>query len=308
MLNRLGSLRFFLAVVNESSVRRAARACNISQPALTRHIQSLEEELGVVLFERTSRGMELTPFGEIVQHYARQIAFSGDDLIREVGEVLDGSKGTLRISAGPGWSYSIVPEAISRMHRSNPGIRVECNSELVGESLKELRSGNVDIVINRLDSLDDGGGDLVQEQLLVINHFIFAGRDHPLRSREKVGVRDLQGFPWISFRNSVEARKALGDLFENAALHPPAPTVVTNSYQTSLNLLHSGPYLMILPSTLARNAHHQEVETLPLDAELGSFPAGLIYRRSTARLAYFEQFTKSLEVVVQERSLDDAQS
>ncbi len=245
--------------------------------------------------------MGLTPFGEIVRHHANQVAFSCDDLFREVQEVVDGAKGTLRISAGPGWSYSIVPEAIRRMHIIAPGVLVECSTELVTESIQELRLGNVDIVINRLRTPVDPDEDLVHQTLLTINHFIFAGQHHPLRAQKDLSLSDLAAYPWISFRNSVEARQAIRELFENLGLRPPEPTVVTNSYQTCLSLLQAGNYLMVLPSSLHSLAQQQGVSVLPVDVRLGSFPAGLTYRRSAMRLTYFNRLKAALEEVVQEQ-------
>ena len=161
----------------------------------------------------------------------------------------------------------------------------------------------MDIVINRLDTLGDGSDELDRETLLTINHHVFAGRDHPLRTKGSLEVGDLHVYPWITFRNSIEARTAVDGLFENAAFPPPKPAVVTNSYQTCLNLLRSGPYLMVLPSTLAQTAFDQGVELLSLKADLGSFPAGLMYRPSATRLAYFNRFRDEIRRVVSERDV-----
>ena len=191
MLRNPGSLKFFLAVVEEGSVRKAARVCNIGQPALTRKIQQLEDDLDVALFERTARGMVLTPFGRTVEHHAKQLNFVSSNLEREIAEMADGEKGLLRISAGPGWSYSIVPEAISRLQKARPGVTVECNSELVSQSVTELRAGNADVAINRFEQFTDIGVDVVCEKLLTIDHYVFAGPGHPLLNTEVVEVADL---------------------------------------------------------------------------------------------------------------------
>ena len=280
----------------------AAVECNISQPALTRHIQSLEEELGATLFERTSRGMELTPFGEIVQHHANQVALSCDEMTRELEEVADGERGTLRLSAGPGWSYSIVPEAIRRMHLESPGIQVDCSSDLVAESMHKLLIGEVDIAINRQDTSVDPDGELVHETLLAIDHFIFSGKNHPILRQPTISVNDLQPYPWLSFRHSVEARQAVRDLFQGEGLKEPEPIVVTNSYQTCLSLLTSSDYLMVLPSTLRDIAYQQDIRVVPIRENLGTFPAGMSYRESATRLKYFNRFKAILQNVARDLS------
>ena len=93
LLRRSHLLGDFLTVIAEGSIRQAADKIAISQSALTRRIQDLEEGLGASLFERTSRGMTLTPFGEVLKHHAQLVAITCKSAANEISELLDGEAG-----------------------------------------------------------------------------------------------------------------------------------------------------------------------------------------------------------------------
>ena len=114
LLRRSHLLGDFLTVIAEGSIRQAADKIAISQSALTRRIQDLEEGLGANLFERTSRGMTLTPFGEVLKHHAQLVAITCQYAVSEISELLEGEAGELRISAGPAWAYALGAQALYR--------------------------------------------------------------------------------------------------------------------------------------------------------------------------------------------------
>ncbi len=141
LLRRSHLLGDFLTVIAEGSIRQAADKIAISQSALTRRIQDLEEGLGANLFERTSRGMTLTPFGEVLKHHAQLVAITCQYAVSEISELLEGEVGELRISAGPAWAYALVPDAIAAMQATRPKIRVTLLDLINDVSLPMLASG-----------------------------------------------------------------------------------------------------------------------------------------------------------------------
>jgi len=298
MFYRIGVLQQFLAVIEAGSIHKAAKAIHISQPALTRRIQALEEELGVQLFERTQRGMELTRYGEILRHHAQQIALSCTYAAEEIMEIAEGAAGELRVAAGPAWSYGIAPDAIARLRTEFPRVKVGFTSEMMHQSLPKLYDGKLDLVIGGLPPDAERNVELRYETLLNIDHCVFANREHPLQGHGPVTAKQLHPYPWIFFAQSVDARAALARFFRNAGLAPPEAAVSTNSYQSGIRLMRRGEFLMVLPSTLIDISHHQGVDILAVAGGIGTFAAGMIYRDSALRLKPFARFRQILKDLI----------
>src|SRR5690554_6327514 len=92
-------LRYFVTTAREGQVTRAARTLHIEQPPLSRQLKLLEEELGVRLFDRTGRGLKLTPAGERLRQMAELLLVQMDETIREVKEIGQGLKGVLSVGS-----------------------------------------------------------------------------------------------------------------------------------------------------------------------------------------------------------------
>jgi DNA-binding transcriptional LysR family regulator len=286
LMRRSHLLGDFLMVAAEGGIRQAADKIAISQSALTRRIQDLEAELGASLFERTSRGMTLTPFGEVLKHHAQLVAITCQYAVSEISDLLEGEAGELRLSAGPAWAYSLVPDAIAAMQSERPKIRVTL-LDLINElSLPMLSSGLLDVVL----------GGLPPEPLRdpQIQHLVFADEQHPLNQIEGVEAAQLGAHPWIWFTTGAASRELLGSYFERAGLPAPSTSVETSSAQSVFRLMQQGNYLMLLPSTSRATAAHHGVRPLRLKAGFGRYAAGMMYRPSVMRLKAFTSFRDAL--------------
>lgn len=294
LMRRSHLLGDFLMVAAEGGIRQAADKIAISQSALTRRIQDLEAELGASLFERTSRGMTLTPFGEVLKHHAQLVAITCQYAATEISDLLEGEAGELRLSAGPAWAYSLVPDAIAAMQSERPKIRVTL-LDLVNEvSLPMLSSGLLDVVLGGLppDSMRDP--QIQYEPLLEIEHLVFADEQHPLHQIEAAEAAQLGTHPWIWFTTGAASRELLGSYFERAGLPAPSISVETSSAQSVFRLMQQGGYLMLLPSTSRATAAHHGVLPLRLKVGFGRYVAGMMYRPSVLRLKAFTSFRDAL--------------
>ena len=279
-------------MIAEGSIRQAADKIAISQSALTRRIQDLEEGLGASLFERTSRGMTLTPFGEVLKHHAQLVAITCQYAVSEISELLEGEAGELRISAGPAWAYALVPDAIAAMQATRPKIRVTLLDLINDVSLPMLASGLLDVVLGGLPSTRDP--QLEYEPILEIEHLVFANKKHPLSQHAVVTAAHLTTYPWIWFTTGAASLDLMVSYFQQAGLAPPSAAVETSSAQSAFRLMQNSSYLMLLPSTSLGTAEHHGLRPLSLQRSFGHYEAGMIYRPSVRRLKAFMSFRNTL--------------
>src|SRR5947207_9062808 len=118
----LALLAVFDTVARDGSVTRAAEALMVTQPAVSRQLRSLEEQIGAKLFERAGRGIRLTADGEVLADYTRRIIALIDEAQSQMSELRGLRRGRLAIGAGTNISVHLLPEAIVRFRQRFPGI------------------------------------------------------------------------------------------------------------------------------------------------------------------------------------------
>jgi len=140
-------LESFIAVLEKGSISGAAASLGISQPAVSKHVAGLEEELGVKLFKRGHKCSVLTPEGEIVYKYAKQIHKSLQDVAREVAETSDQVTGEVRISASSIPGDFVLPGILVEFSRVYPNVAVDVIISDSATALESIVSRKVDIAI-----------------------------------------------------------------------------------------------------------------------------------------------------------------
>ncbi len=188
----LDQLRYFLRVAERQSFTKAAADLAISQPALSRSIQKLEEDLGQPVFERQARAVVLTDAGRLLQARARQALALLDDTRTEITD--DGRSGRLRIGAIPTVAPYFLPDVLRRFTKAFPNASVVVREETTALLLKACGDGEIDLGILALPvsapSLDVET--LFEEELLLV-----MPPDHPLASRPTVRIADIESLPFI---------------------------------------------------------------------------------------------------------------
>jgi DNA-binding transcriptional LysR family regulator len=295
LLRRANLLSSFLAVAREGGIRQAAEKTHLSQSALTRRIQDLEGAIGATLFERTSRGVTLTRFGEALKHHAELIELNAQYALAEITDLVEGGAGELRISGGPAWAYSFVPDAIADLQREFPRVRVSFLNAMNEATLPMVSAGKLDVVLGELPPVAQRNAELRYEPLLQIDRQVYAGRAHPMARRKSVGAGQLAGSPWIALSDTVEGRAQLDLYFRRHRVEAPAYAVETNSIQVGFRMVREAGYLMLLPSTLEIVAAEYGIVALAISGRaIGRYPAGLIYRPAVQRLRAFAVFRERM--------------
>ena len=137
-------LRTFVVVAREGSVTRASDLLHLSQPAVSAHIKAMEEGLGLSLFERTPRGMSLTPDGQRLLLKAEQTLAAHQELMAEASRGKDELVGRLRLGAGSNSNNEVIGRLLTVMSERQPGVEIALKHGTSQEILAGIRNGSLD--------------------------------------------------------------------------------------------------------------------------------------------------------------------
>ena len=193
----LRHLRYFTAVAETCHFGQAAERLVIAQPALSQAIRSLEAELGVMLFTRTTRRVALTPAGEYFLEESRRILAAVEDSTRGVRRLTDGRHGLVRLGMVGTAATSHLPHIVRTLRRELPDVAVDVKGDILTPELCGLlRSGAIDIAVLRPPVVGAGiVPHVLEEEPLVLA----VPQDHVLALAAEVTLDDLRLEPFISY-------------------------------------------------------------------------------------------------------------
>jgi len=187
-----------MAVGEEQHYGRAARRLRVAQPALSRQIQDLEEELGFRLFERLPRGVKLSAAGKLFLEDARRILQEVSEAAVRAGRVASGRSGTLRVGFSENASWrGVVPESFRRFRELQPDAELQLQPSASLEQLEAIRSGRLDAgFVNFMPKSDPE----LDQLLVAMQHVeLAAPKRHPLTKLKKLRLRNLTDAPFVWF-------------------------------------------------------------------------------------------------------------
>lgn len=240
-------IRAFLAIVEEGTLTGAAARIGLAQPSLTKFLQRLERELGARLFERRTRGMELTAFGESFLGHARRIEAEYKFAVEEITAMQRGGLPVLRIGAGPLYHMLHVPVALQTLVREFPGTRLDVIADINRTVMPMLQRGDVDVVCGEIEpDLDLYGMEKIE--LLTAEIGIVMRPSHPLANQDLSGP-GLAGWTWVVFQQDDRALTRLARFMGGDRLGFRV-AVSTSSFATGLRMVAGSDYLMVAPAQL----------------------------------------------------------
>ena len=215
----LVQLRHMISLAQSGSFTRAAEALFLTQPALSRSIRALEDELGHPLFDRVGRRAELTPFGDEVLQRARHLVFEADELGASGREMRAGRAGRVRIGMGSGPGAMLMTPLLRTMATKHPTMHVEIARGQTELLTRALRERELDALVIDARSLTPAP-DLNVTMLLEMRGGFLCRPGHPL-TRWKGALRfdALRQFPIASTPLSDEVARTMVERFGSGA-HP----------------------------------------------------------------------------------------
>jgi LysR family transcriptional regulator of gallate degradation len=274
----LRQLEYFLAVAKSLSITGAAADLGVAQPTLTKSIRALEEELGVQLFDRLPRGVQLTEFGQSLFRHAETVNVQVQDAMSEIDWLRRGAVGTVSIGAGPAWLRRHLPLCLARTMARNPAIQARIVGGYDDILLRALRHGDLDFVVAELPSRE-ASQDLAIERLTADELGPCCRADHPLARRDDLELAHLLEFPWILPPRSTRSHRRLQALFVAVDLPPPRIIVETESMAFILHMLRDSDALSFMGAMTLRWKEAQDLALLKVPKISAVRHAGLISRK-----------------------------
>lgn len=185
----LRQLRYFLAVAEELNFTRAAERLHMAQPPLSAAVRQMEDQLGVELFERTTREVKLTPAGRLLVEQGRDLLEHAERVFTSVAEVQRAPIGRLALGMAPPARFGIGPQLLAACAAEAPGVMLYPREDTTGVLMRELRSGRLDLAIGFCALPDDA---LERERLRDEPAMLHLNASHRLADRGSIALHDLQ--------------------------------------------------------------------------------------------------------------------
>ena len=240
----LRQLSAFITVAQRRSFSKAAEELNVSQPALSARVRELEAALGLKLFGRTTRSVQLTTGGEQLLSRANRALGELDAVIQELRDHASLQRGRVSIACLPAVAQQLIPRAIKRFVTAHPGLTVEFAEYPSAVIADKVLEGSVDFgVCGRTAAQRE-----LDLELIVRDPFVaVTPPDHPLSRRRSVTLPMLNRYPLIAMRQGSNVRSELDAAFAACGLKLQ-PAYETTHHFSALGMVEAGLGVGALPS------------------------------------------------------------
>ncbi len=241
---RLEQLQLMQTLANCGSLRAAARALSVSQPALTKALRQLEEEFGTSLVMRLPKGVRLTPAGTLVAARAATVVREIDRAREDVAWQLRHTASNVAISVSPAAAIAVLPGALARVRSRWPQVRVQVLDAVYPRAFTMLRAGEVDLSVGPLPA---GGADrdLRVQPLFDVQQVLVVRPGNPLMHARTLA--ELQHADWVVAGPTAGPGDPAHLGFDERGLPSPMACVTCESFSTLLALLPSVDAIAIMP-------------------------------------------------------------
>ena len=287
----LRDLKYLIALADHKHFGRAAAASFVSQPTLSTQIRKLEEELGVVLFERAPRKVMLTPVGMEVAERARRIVADLEQMKEAARRSQAPEAGTVRLGIFPTLGPYLLPHVIPGIRRRFPELQLLLVEEKSDLLLARLRDGRLDAALLALPVHDDQ----LHAEFLFEEPFLLAVPDrHPLAERASLNVGDLANEDLLLLEDGHCLRQQTLDVCQLSGASEKTEFRAT-SLETLRQMVAANVGVTLLPTlaVLPPVAQPSSIRLLPFKDSQPSRRIAMFWRRSTAMHGFLLQLAAS---------------
>ena len=282
-------LKTFLLIAESGSFGGAARAIYRTQSAVTAQVQALEEQLGIRLFDRTSRPPKLTAAGRAFIPHAREAVSAYDALFQNPGEI--DLRGNLRLGVVPSVMTGLTPRVLVLLGERHPGLHIELEMGLSAELVGKVERGLLDVALisDPLEArLSLNWSPFLREPLVLIA---------PVDAPQKNAVELLGSYPFMRYTNQAWVGKLIERVLRQKRLRV-RETMVLNTLEAIISMVHAGLGVSIVPMRLVEPPGSPLVRSVPLPGPTVFRTLGLIEIANHAKSALSLTLLNALKDVV----------
>lgn len=251
---RLEQLQAFLAIAETGSFQQAARKCNVTQSTISRQIQSLEADLGVSLFHRSTQA-KLTLGGERLLPHAKKICQEWQNAAQELAELLSGKQPELCVAAIPSICAYNLPPVLQKFCQDYPAIQLRVTSLGSDRALKVLKDGLVDVAIVMNNRFLTASPELIVDELYTEPIEVLMAADHPLAQYQEISWLEITNYPQIVFKVGYGMQRLIQEHFQRLGVNLNA-VLELNTLDAFRGMVRQGNAIALLPKTALSDAHY----------------------------------------------------
>ena len=290
---RLEDLKLFLAISDTLNLHRAAEREGLAQPTLTKALRRLEDELGVSLVERVSRGVVLTDIGRAFAKRVRRMQLELEQACLEVADMKLGSLGLLRFGTTAPMVEPIFTPAAKDFLASRPKVRYELSVQHTIVLVDDLLAGKLDLILGTVPH--EFPLELEHEVLFKQRFHVIARRAHPLCAKHSIETADLIGANWLLPPSGGLVRQLVEEKLAKAGLPPPTVGVETVATSAALaSLMRQTDLLSVMSQEAIQSSIGAGLVALNGGAGPWELPLALLWRRN----AYLSPLTRDFRAAL----------
>ncbi|QEI05109.1 LysR family transcriptional regulator [Pigmentiphaga aceris] len=292
-----GELLAFIAVAKQSSFKAAAEGLFISQPALSRRIENLENSLQERLFERTTRRVSLTAAGKLFLVHAQAVIEELELGIRSIELGTAQRREHVTVACVPSVANHLLPQVLKRYATEHPNVRVKIIDESATDVLESVRSGEADFGINFIGAQE---AEIDFEEIMQEHYLVVMPDKHPLANERVISLQALAGEKMVSVSSSSGNRGLIDNAFARVP-HRPVIQYEINHVAGAISLVAAGIGVALLPELSIKNAPFTGIVARPLSGAGIVRSLGLIVRKGNVLRPLSAKLASALREAVSSR-------
>ncbi|OSB12049.1 LysR family transcriptional regulator [Paraclostridium bifermentans] len=289
----LQQLEYFKVIAEIENFTKASKELSVTQPALSKAISKLEEELKVSLFEKKGRNIKLTEYGEVFLTYSNKALIEIENGIKTIGNMLTEKNETIFISSTPRIGGYFMHLIISDFLNEYPNVKFQFNQQSAQEVINDLSIGNIDIGFYDSKDIDENKSEIESIPVKKQDYVLIVPKKHKFASRNEISLKELKDESFIAFcENSKEKLMSYTEILGYAPKISIQPDGA-NIGSAVEGLVSMGAGISIVPNTPMINSNTLSIINIKEDIKERTIYMGISKKSKISKVA-----TKFKEYVI----------